>query len=148
MVVFASEKGKPVIDLAGNLLAIPIRIVELVRGVRSLRREDADRTAELFRHISEALAAAAADIREGRIPHGVCGQLMTFAGEFKDATSGVLEPERAEELSQLLYENYNIEMFAARLEQQDEEQRAASVQQLEESSGKFLALVHIIRTKA
>ena len=136
------------LDVAGNLLALPIKLLDLVRGVKTLQRESADRISDLFRHISDALAAAAAEIRDGRVPHGVCGQLMAFAGELFETTKGVLGEDKARELADQLWANYNIESFAMRLDSADAAGRETAAQQLEESSGRFLALGHMIRAKA
>jgi hypothetical protein len=135
------------LDVAGNLLAIPIKLLDLVRGVKTLQRDSADRIADLFGKIGEALAVAAAEIRQGNVPHGVCGQLMAYADAFYDTTRKVLGDDKARELADLLHENYNVERMAASLSS-DPGRCDSAARQLEESAGRFMALGFIVRAKA
>ncbi len=133
-------------DLASNLLSVPKQILDFVIGVKKLQRDSADRTAALFRHIAATLAGVAGEIRQGRIPNGACGELRTFADEFSATTEGVLGRSKANSFAALLRANYNVEKFAASLSS-DDARRETAAQRLEESSGRFMALAHIIRTK-
>ena len=131
-----------------DLLDLPNKVLAFVRGVKEVGRENADRMADLFSKISDTLAAAAAEIREGRVPHAACGELHGFADAFFDATRSALGQEKARQLANLLKENYNIRTVAVRLEAADSAGRDMAAQQLEESSGRFRASGYVIKAKA
>lgn len=133
-------------DIASNLLSIPKQILRLITSVKTLQRDAADRTADLFRHISETLALVASEIREGQVPHGACAQLATFADEFVETTQGLLGEAKAQELAAVLRDNHNVEMLAANLASGETEVETAA-RQIEEASGRFFALAFMIRAK-
>jgi len=135
-------------EMFGIIVGIAAKILEIVRGVKSLRRENAERAAALFDKISEALACAATDIRERRVPHGACGQITMFAEKFRDATKGVLDGPTADDMARLLTENCCIEKVAVRLQTAGDAICEASAARLEESSGRFRGLALLVIAKS
>jgi hypothetical protein len=88
------------------------------------------------------LASVSAEIRSGRIPHGRCGELITYAQTLPGLISAEVGDARASSLGSTLHSAYNVEQLAIMLREAPEKEPYLS--QLEEASGKFQALAKLI----
>lgn len=131
-------------------LGISKGILEVVRGLlgasddlRKGSRERRAHMAALFESVSTCLAATAAEIRAGGVPHGRCAELITYAQELPSKVDREMGVQRAQELGAQLHAAYSVEGLALAIaEDPEKEPHLAS---LEEASGKFLALARLVQ---
>ena len=130
------ETIKSILDVVKTLLGLSDKL----KAARRERRAD---MATLFEQISNCLASVSAEIRVGGVPHGRCGELITYA----DALPAVIEqevgPAKATELGKALHSGYAVEQLAIQL--RDVPDREPHLAQIEEASGKFRALANLVR---
>jgi hypothetical protein len=131
------------LDLAKNILDVVKSLLGLSDQLKAAERQRREGMAMLFESIGSCLAATSAEIRAGGIPHGRCGELISYA----ETLPGVIDREvgraRAEQLGRTLHSAYGVERLALAIGEIPD--REPYVAQLEEAAGKFLALANVVR---
>lgn len=130
---------KTILDVAKSLLGVS----DQLRNAAKERRND---MADLFEQISNCLVAVSSEIRAGGIPHGRCEELQQYAAELPSLLKNDMDESRAQELGDTLYSAYNVESVAMNLQKVvDDQEKEPYLAQIEEASGKFLALANLMR---
>ncbi len=127
-----------------------VKFLDLVRTLLGLSGqlktaaiERRSRMATLFDKISECLADVSAQIRNGTPPHGRCGELATYAYDLPSHIDAEVGEAKANEIGAILHEARNVEGLAIELLKSNE--RDADLSVIDEASGKFRALAHMLR---
>jgi hypothetical protein len=119
----------------------------LSREAEQLRRAERDRRmdmAQLFEQISDCLTAVSSEIRAGRVPHGKCRELFSYAQRLPDKIRKELGDEEAERLGSMLLSAYNVEGVAVRLPDVLAE-KEPYLKEIDEAAGEFQALANLVR---
>jgi len=131
------------LDVAKNILDILKSLLGLSDQLKAAERQRRADMAALFQNISNCLAATSGEIRAGGVPHGRCGELITYT----QALPGVIDCEvgevRARELGNMLHSAYSVEQLAMAIAGSPDKE--VYLAQLEEASGKFRALANLIQ---
>lgn len=130
------ELGRTILEVVKTLLGVSDKL----KTAKSERRNN---MATLFENISAYLAAVSSEIRSGKIPHGRCGELRTYAAGLPQVVSEELGKAKAAELGRHLRSAYDVERLAMELHLEQDKEKY--LQQIEEASGKFRALGNIVR---
>jgi len=133
------------LDLFKTILELAKALFGLSDQLRAADQQRKKEIADLFDRISACLATVSGEIRMGKIPHGKCGELMTYADELPDVIRTEVGDTKADELGKRLRSAYNVE--GAALELSDVSDKEPYLKEIEEASGKFQALANIIRSK-
>jgi hypothetical protein len=132
-------------DIVENILKVAKGLMEVVKDLLSMRKDQRDRMATLLEQISECLIKTSSAIRVGTVPHGECGKLITYSEELPKLLMGHFDNAKAKELGDTLRSAYAVERLASDLA--TEKNKEPSLAKLEEAAGKFLALAGILRAK-
>lgn len=127
-----------------------VKFLELVRSLLGLsgqlKTAAADRRARmatLFDKISECLADVSAQIRNGTVPHGRCAELATYAYDLPSHVDAEVGEAKAKEIGKILFEARRVEAMAVELLKCKDNEPDLAV--IDEASGKFRALAHMLR---
>jgi hypothetical protein len=133
------------LDLFRTILELAKSLFGLSDQLRAADHQRKKEIADLFDSISSCLATVSSEIRMGKIPHGRCGELMTYADELPGIIRAEVGNAKADELGKKLRSAYNVE--GAALELKDVSDKEPYLQEIEEASGKFQALANMIRAR-
>jgi hypothetical protein len=132
-----------VLDVAKGILDVVKSLFGLSDQLRASNRQRREDMAKLFESISDCLAATSAEIRAGQVPHGRCGELITYAEALPAAIAKEAGEARAKDLGNRLHSAYGVEQLAIELTNVPDKEPHLAV--LEEASGKFKALGNLVR---
>jgi len=131
------------IDLAKNILDVAKALLGMSDQLRAAVRQRRADMANLFESISSCLATVSSEIRVGNVPHGKCGELITYSEALPGLIDKELGESKAKELGETLRSAYNVECMAMELSEVAEKE--PHLKEIEEASGKFRALANILR---
>ena len=120
---------------AASLLAPPIE--QERKGAVSRYYED----------IAIVLTEAAQALRQGSVPHGKCGELLSFAHQLPATIGDVIGFEQASALAQKLLECYQVESFGRQFMHLPPTERAAKFGALDEAAGYFRAAARSLQVR-
>jgi hypothetical protein len=136
-VVSALDDFKRLHEVSSSLSRESERLRKAERG----RRLD---MAQLFDHISGCLTAVSGEIRVGKVPHGKCRELFTYARFLPDKLRTELGDNQAERLGSMLLSAFDVEGVAMRLPDVLAE-REPYLKEIDEAAGEFQALGNLVR---
>ena len=120
---------------AASLLAPPIE--QERKGAVSRYYED----------IAIVLTEAAQALRQGSVPHGKCGELLSFAHQLPATIGDVIGFEQASALAQKLLECYQVESFGRQFMHLPPTEREAKFGALDEAAGYFRAAARSLQVR-
>lgn len=130
------------IDLVKNILEVVKSLLGLSDQLRSAERQRRAEMTALFESISSCLATVSSEIRMGKVPHGKCGELITYAQALPDVIRNEVGDAKATELGSVLHSAYNVEGLAMEISKVVDKE--PYLKEIEEASGKFQALANIV----
>ena len=130
-------------DSIATFLELVRTLLGLSGQLKSAATERRQRMADLFDKISECLADVSAKIRNGTPPHGRCGELATYAYQLPGHIDAELGEEQAKEIGAILLSAHNVEAVGIELLKSKDKEPELSI--IDEASGKFRALAHLLR---
>ena len=133
-----------IFDLVKNILEVSKSLLGLSSTLAAAEHQRREGMAVLFEKISFGLAKVSSLIRMGKVPHGKCGELETYAKDLPNAIRVELG-DRATELGNTLLSAHRVEQIAMDLNELSEEDKEPFLKDIEEASGKFQALANIVR---
>lgn len=133
------------LTLVTNILNVAKSLLGLKDKLQAAEQARKERIANLFANIGECLVGVSSEIRNGQIPHGRCGELITYAEELPDLIRADIGDEKADELGRTLHSAYDVEGMASSLDA--EKDKEPFLMKIEEASGKFRALSNIMRAR-
>jgi hypothetical protein len=131
------------LDIVKNILDVVKSLLGLSTELKSAERQNRADMAKLFDDISACLAGTSAEIRAGAVPHGRCGELLTYGQNLPALVEGAIGVQKARELGDQLISAYAVERLAYQLANVPD--RETHLAALEEASGKFRALANLMR---
>lgn len=131
------------LTVARNIIGVATSLFGLLGKLRGARVERRVAMAGLFEKISDCLAAVSGEIRAGNVPHGRCGELITYAQELPAAIESEVGRPKADELGGTLHSAYNVEQLANDISRVSDKE--PYLKEIEEAAGKFRALAHVVR---
>jgi hypothetical protein len=131
------------LDVFEKILNVAKAAMGLSDQFRAAQSEKKEKIAKLFEQIGDCLIKVSAEIRAGRVPHGSCNELSTYAQELPVLLSKELGDTKARQLGEDLDAAHNTEAGAIDLRGEDDPE--PYLQRLEEAAGKFQALANLIR---
>lgn len=131
------------ISIVSNILEVAKSLIGLSDQLKAADRQRRVDMADLFQKISSCLASVSSEIRNGNVPHGRCGELITYSEALPGLVKDELGQPKAAELGDTLRSSYNVERLA--MEISDSPQKEECLKQIEEASGKFQALANMVR---
>ena len=111
---------------------------------------DPQRKAELVAYyaaISQTLEEAAQELREGRIPYGLCGALRGHAEQLPLVAGDVIGPDMASAVGAKLLECYDVERFGARFMHLAPAERDEKFALLDDAAGYLRAAGQALRVR-
>ena len=130
--------------LVGNILSVAKSLLGITDKLQSAEQARKERIGRLFENISDCLVSVSSEIRSGKIPHGRCNELITYAQELPDLIRADVGDQKADELGRTLHSAYNVEGMAMSLN--DIADKEPYLKEIEEASGKYKALANIVCT--
>jgi len=135
------------IDLVKNILEVVKSLLGLSEKLAAAKRQRRENMAALFEKISSCLASVSSEIRMGKVPHGKCYELETYAQELPDAIRVEVGDDKATELGNTLLSAHRVERLAMEINELAEEDKEPLLKDIEEASGRFQALANIVRVR-
>jgi hypothetical protein len=129
--------------LVTNILGVAKSLLGLSDKLAAAERARRTDISNLFSSISDCLSAVASEVREGKIPHGKCGELITYADQLPGLLETDIGEEKATKLGRTLHSSYDVEGMAASLDSEADKEPYLKV--IEEAAGKFRALSNLTR---
>ena len=121
--------------LAASLLAPPL----------DAQRKDS--IARYYKGIATVLTGAARALRQGRVPHGKCGEMLSYAHQLPATIGDVIGLEQATALSQKLMESYQVESFGDQFMHLPPTEREAKFGALDAAAGYFRAAARSLQVR-
>jgi len=131
------------LDIVENILKVAKSLFDLAGDIGKESQQKKEKIATLLEQISDCLAATSAAVRQGGIPHGECGKLITYADELPRLLTGHVDAAKAQALGDLLRSSYAVERLAGALASMSD--REPHLAKLDEASGKFRAMAQLLR---
>lgn len=131
------------IELIKNILSVAKTLLGMSDQLRAAKQERREKMADLFEKISSCLATVSGEIRVGGIPHGACGELITYSEALPNLIASEVGEKKANDLGKTLRSAYNVERLA--MELKNISKKEPHLRKLEEASGKFKALANLTR---
>lgn len=131
------------IELFRTILEVAKSLIGISDKLREADHQQRHDMAALFDNISSCLGVVSSEIRMGKIPHGKCGELETYAQELPGKIRDQIGDTKAKELGALLHSAHKVE--GAAMDISDVADKEPYLKEIEEASGKFLALANLMR---
>jgi len=102
---------------------------------------------DYYQAIAQTLEGAADELRQGRIPHGRCGELRGHAEQLPLVVGDVIGPDMARAIADKLLECYEVERFGSRFMGLPPAQRNEKFALLDDAAGYLRAAGQALRVR-
>lgn len=129
-------------DIISLILSVSVAIFDFASHVGMKSEEKKKQVADFLQAISDTLMTVADKLSVDEVPHGACLNIRDYALELPRILDGLMEADKAQELSDMLLQAHNVEMLI--IETREDK---SSIERIRFASWRFNAAALIIRMK-
>lgn len=126
-----------------KILGVVTKLFGLRADLAKAKATRREHVVALLDKVAACLARVATDLEAGKVPHGACAELATYAGYLPSTIDDEVGPQMAFTLGQELQEAHNVEGLVMALGKAGNAE--AELAKLWQAVGRMHALVAIIR---
>jgi len=129
-------------DIISLILSVSVAIFDFASHVGMKSEEKKKQVADFLQAISDTLMTVADKLSVDEVPHGAYLNIRDYALELPRILDGLMEADKAQELSDMLLQAHNVEMLI--IETREDK---SSTERIRFASWRFNAAALIIRMK-
>ena len=129
-------------EIISLLLSVSVAVFDFASHVGVKSEEKKKQVADFLQAISDTLMIVADKLAIDEVPHGACMNMRDYALALPQILDGLMEADKAQELSDMLLHAHNVEMLI--IETREDK---SSLERIRFASWRFNAAALILRMK-
>ena len=135
------------IEILATIISVLKELIGLRDRFEKSERDRQDRIADYLIQISDCLKNVTNELTSGKVPHGSCAELGTYADKLPETIRGVVSDAEGARLAAELRSAHDVELVALQFERTGRELLKTQLRELEECCGSLRGLGNSLKAR-